>query len=237
MLRCESRYGLIWVCLEDPVTDIPSFPEWEMDNYRHVPCPAYRWKTSAERMVENFTDFGHLGYLHDGLLGTRDNLVVPPHHVEQSGLDLRYAITMEVPNTNRDFAVTKVKGERGLQTNTYVLTLPYSIYLECRYHDTDAHRTLFFTVQPHGNGTSTGYCYQSRDFDLDSEDAPYADFQEVLAAQDQPIVESQIPHEVPDDINDELHLPFDRVALSYRRAMSQLRRPDGEPIDKVDAMS
>ena len=36
-------------------------------------------------MVENFTDFGHLGYLHDGLLGTNDDLVVPAHRVEHDG--------------------------------------------------------------------------------------------------------------------------------------------------------
>ena len=108
--RCEERYGLVWACLGDPVDDIPAFPEWDDPAYRHVPCPAYTWRTSAPRMVENFTDFGHLGYLHDGLLGTRDDLVVPAHRVETRGRELHYALTMQVPNTNDRFAVTDVKG-------------------------------------------------------------------------------------------------------------------------------
>jgi phenylpropionate dioxygenase-like ring-hydroxylating dioxygenase large terminal subunit len=220
--RCEERHGLVWVALDDPVADIPAFPEYEDPAYRHVECPAYTWSSSAPRMVENFTDFGHLGYLHDGYLGSRDDLVVPPHSVDDAGDALHYSLTMNVPNTNGEFAVTDVSGERGVQTNTYVLTLPHTIWLQCTYHDTGAHRTLFFASQPRTATESTGYCFQSRDFDLDGADQPYADFQDMLAEQDRPIVESQDPRELPLALTDELHLPFDRVAIAYRRALRRL---------------
>jgi phenylpropionate dioxygenase-like ring-hydroxylating dioxygenase large terminal subunit len=120
------------------------------------------------------------------------------------------------------FAVTDVRGERGAQTNTYVLTLPYTIWLQCRYHDTGANRTLYFVAQPRTATESTGYCYQSRDFDLDGDDRAYADFQDLLAEQDRPIVESQQPRELPLALGDELHLPFDRVAIAYRRALRRI---------------
>ncbi len=232
MVGCEERWGLVWVCLADPVAEIPSFPEFTDSRYRHVRCEPYRWSTSAERMVENFTDFGHLGYLHDGLLGTRDDLVVPVHRVEQVGGELHYVLSMQVPNTNERFAVTDVQGRRGLQTNRYVLTLPYTIHLQCTYEDTGAHRTLFFVAQPHGDGTCTGFCYQSRDFDLDGDDEPYARFQDLLAEQDRVVVESQRPADVPPEPVDELHLPFDRVAVAYRRAMGGLdgRTPTAPPV-------
>ncbi len=221
-LCCEESAGLVWVCLSDPVAERPEFPEFGDPTYRHVRCSTYRWVTSPERMVENFTDFGHLGYLHDGLLGSIDDLVVPPHRVAQVGGELHYVLSMQVPNTNDRFAVTDVKGRRGVQTNRYVLTLPYAVHLQCTYEDTGAHRTLFFVAQPHGDGTCTGFCYQSRDFDLDGDDEPYARFQEVLAEQDRTVVESQVPGEVPLGPSEELHLPFDRVAVAYRRAMAAL---------------
>ncbi len=129
---------------------------------------------------------------------------------------------MEVPNTNDRFAVTDVTGRRGLQTNRYVLTLPHTIWLQCTYHDTGAHRTLFFSAQPHSATSCTGYCFQSRDFDLDEPDEPYALFQQLLAEQDQPVVESQRPEELPVDLSAELHLPFDKVAIAYRRALASL---------------
>lgn len=231
LVHCEARYGLLWVCLDSPVSGIPQFPEWDDARYRHVACAAYTWETSAERMVENFTDFGHLGYLHDGLLGSSDDLVVPSHHVEQKGSKLHYELTMNVPNTNVKYAVTDISGEVGRQTNTYVLTLPYTIHLACRYHDSDTHRTLFFSVQPRGDGTCTGYCYQSRDFDLGGKDAPYGAFQEFLALQDRPIVESQTPKDLLFGDHSELHLPFDRVAIAYRRAMTGLIEKGAPAID------
>jgi phenylpropionate dioxygenase-like ring-hydroxylating dioxygenase large terminal subunit len=222
IMPSQERHGLVWVCLADPVAGVAAFPEFDDPGYRHVRCAPYRWRTSPERMVENFTDFGHLGYLHDGLLGTKDDLVVPAHRVDDGGGALHYALSMQVPNTNDRFAVTDVSGERGMQTNRYVLTLPYTIYLSCTYKDTGSHRALFFSVQPHGDGTCTGYCYQSRDFDLDGDDDAYALFQQVLAEQDRPIVESQLPVELPLVLTEELHLSFDRVAIAYRRAMATL---------------
>ena len=73
---------------------------------------------------------------------------------------------------------------------------------------------------PRSDDECTGYCFQSRDFDLGGADAPYADFQEVLAEQDRSVVESQRPEELPLDLGDELHLRFDRVAVAYRKALA-----------------
>lgn len=221
--RVEERYGLVWVALEEPVAPLPAFPEWDDPGYRHVACPAYTWETSAPRMVENFTDFGHLGYLHDGYLGSKQDLVVAGHRVEDVGDALRYAVTMDVPNTNDEFAVTDLEGDAGQQTNTYVLTLPHTIHLQCTYTATGGHRTLFFVAQPNTATRSTGYCFQSRDFDLEGEDQPYADFQDLLAEQDRPIIESQVPAELPLELAAELHLPFDKVAIAYRRALLRLQ--------------
>ena len=129
---------------------------------------------------------------------------------------------MNVPNTNDEFRVTDLESDRGVQTNRYVLSLPHTIHLQCTYEETGRHRTLYFVAQPRTATQSTGYCYQSRDFDLGGADRPYADFQELLAEQDRVIVESQRPIELPLDLAQELQLPFDRVAIAYRRALARL---------------
>ena len=94
--RCEERHGLIWACLAppevEPAAAIPDFPEYRDPAFRHVPIPAYTWRTSAPRMLENFTDIGHLAWLHDGLLGSKDDTVVPPHSVQARGTELHYSL-------------------------------------------------------------------------------------------------------------------------------------------------
>lgn len=222
MVSSTERYGIVWAALEEPIAPLPDFPEWDDPAYVHVPCRPYTWQAGAGRMIENFTDFGHLGYLHDGLLGVRDDLVVPEHSVLTERLALVYEIQMAVPNTNDRYAVTDVASERGLQTNSYVLTLPFTIHLRCRYEDSGSYRTLFFAAQPRSDHESTGYCFQSRNFDPDADPGDFVDFQELLAEQDRPIVESQSPKEIPLGVADELHLGFDRVAISYRRALRRL---------------
>ena len=213
---CEERHGLIWACLGTPRAPIPEFPEWGDVRYRHAACPPYTWRCSAPRMLENFTDFGHLGWLHDGLLGTRDELEVPDHAVKTVDGRLLYSLTMRVPYAE---GVNNLSGRTGLMTNDYVLSLPHAIHLRSRYHDTGRSRVLFFVVRPDGRETATGFCYQSRDFDLDGEDQRYVTFQQVLAEQDRIVVESQRPEELPLDLADELHLKFDRVAVAYRKSL------------------
>ncbi|MEV7415132.1 aromatic ring-hydroxylating dioxygenase subunit alpha [Streptomyces sp. NPDC089919] len=225
---CEERYGLVWVCLaERPRAPIPDFPEWDRPGFRHAPCPPYTWRSSAARMVENFTDFGHLGWLHDGLLGSRDDLVVPEHTVRRRGHELHYALSMDVPSADGVNDTGEDGG--GAMTNTYVLSLPHAIHLRSHYPDTGRSRVLFFAAQPVDAHTSTGYCYQSRDFDLDGDDRRYTDFQELLAEQDRLVVESQRPEQLPMDLADELHLKFDRVAVEYRKALADHHYPATGP--------
>jgi phenylpropionate dioxygenase-like ring-hydroxylating dioxygenase large terminal subunit len=224
--RCEERHGLIWVCLApmdlDPMADIPDFPEYQNSDFRHAEIPAYTWQTSAARMLENFTDIGHLAWLHDGLLGSKDDTVVPPHDVDVQGHELHYSLTMQVPNAA---GVNDTGSDTGQMTNTWVLSLPFTIHLRSYYPETGRARVLFFAVQPRNDHEASGFCYQSRDFDLDGDDQAYIDFQEVLAEQDRPVVESQRPEELPLDLADELHLRFDRVAVAYRKTMRKFGLP------------
>jgi vanillate O-demethylase monooxygenase subunit len=227
MLPCELKHGIVWVTLGKPRAEIPDYPIYQSEGVRHVACAPYTWHCAPDRMVENFMDFAHLGYLHDGLLGSRDDPVVPDHHVVRIGTTLNFELTMEVPATE-EFSVTAVKGSRGKQTNSYIVFAPYTIYLRSYYHDTGVSRFLFFSVQPVDEGVSTGFCYQSRDFGLDLPDDQFSDFQAVLAEQDRPIVESQTPLYAPLDLRAEVQMPFDKVTVAYRRLLSDLwKHPEG----------
>ena len=54
------------------------------------------------------------------------------------------------------------------------------------------------------------------------DDHPVAEpFADEAVGQDQRVVESQRPAEVPVDLAQELHLTFDKVAVAYRRALGE----------------
>ena len=92
--------------------------------------------------------------------------MVPGHHVTTEDGELHYELTMSYANTDDEFAVTDVIGELGLQTNTYVLTLPIynssSVPLPRQRSESD----FVLRRSTRQANESTGYCIQSRDFDL-----------------------------------------------------------------------
>ncbi len=85
VFRCQERYGLIWVALEEPRWPLPEVPELENHSWVLLTAGPYRWQCDAARQVENFTDFGHFPWVHPGLLGDPDRPVVPTHKVSTDG--------------------------------------------------------------------------------------------------------------------------------------------------------
>ena len=61
-----------------------------------------------------------------------------------------------------------------------------------------------------------------RNYNRDQPGQVIADFEDTIFGQDQVVVESQRPEQVPFDLAAELHLKFDAVAVAYRKAMRAL---------------
>lgn len=220
--RCQERYGLVWVCLRDdePAYALPELPELESGGYKVVNTGPFAWKSGASRQVENFTDFGHFPWVHPGLLGDPERPIVPEHSVETRGHVLHYTIVRPEAANSEDFPVfgneQTVKPERR---SRYELHLPYTIALRLGWGG-DKGMVYFFASQPETGDRCRGYCIIGRNYDLDDPDSTLQEFERVIFGQDQRIVESQRPEQVPFDLADELHLKFDAVAVAYRRAMT-----------------
>jgi vanillate O-demethylase monooxygenase subunit len=100
----------------------------------------------------------------------------------------------------------------------YELHLPYTIVLRLGWGG-QAGMVYFFACRPEGPDRTTGFLAIGRNYNLEQPDSVLQDFEDVIFEQDRRIVESQRPERVPFDLADELHLTFDAVAVSYRRAM------------------
>ena len=217
--RCEERYGIVWVALEEPRWPLPEVPELESEEWRTVLCGPFEWSCDASRQVENFTDFGHFPFVHPGLLGDPERPVVPRHEVETDGHVLRYEIVRpEAPATD-DFPVfANEEREQPVRRNRYQLHLPYTIVLRLGWGG-DEGMVYFFASQPVAADRCAGYLVIGRNYNFEQPDEVLVEFENVIFGQDQRVVESQRPEQVPFDLAAELHLRFDAVAVAYRRAM------------------
>lgn len=219
---CEDRHGLVWVCIGTPVDEIPEAAESSDPAFRHVACGPYRWRTSPERMVERFADLARPAPHLAGAPARPHELLVPPYRVERVRGELRYSLGDEPPATGRRRPARARRAPGGLPLRHYVLTLPFSFRRTWTDRATGARRALFLAVQPHGDGTCSGYCVQSVDADHGEDGEDVRHDEDLLAERDRPLVESQVPPEAPLEANGEIHLDADRIAVAYRRALSEL---------------
>ncbi len=217
--RCQERYGLVWVALDEPRWELPELPELERPDWQIVACGPYTWQADSSRQVENFTDFGHFPWVHPGLLGDPSRPVVPDHTVRTEDHVLHYEVVRpEAPNSDEFPVFGNEERDAPLRRSRYELHLPYTIALRLGWGGEEG-MVYLFASQPAGPERSIGYVLIGRNYNLDQPDSVLQDFEDVIFGQDQVVVESQRPEIVPFDLADELHLKFDAVAVAYRRAM------------------
>jgi phenylpropionate dioxygenase-like ring-hydroxylating dioxygenase large terminal subunit len=226
--------GLIWVALDDPVMPLPDFPEWADDTYRKIKIPQYDWHCSAARRVENFVDFSHFAWVHEGILGDRSKPEIPDHDVVRTDTTLWFRLGIEEPATL--LKGDRVAGQAGRiqrEPSHYTVSMPFTVRLDQPLED-DRHFVLFVASCPLSAKETRNFTWNARNYDLDlARDQSFIDFQQLILEQDRVVVESQRPEELPIDLSEELHIKgVDRVSIDYRRWLGEIaagERPDTLP--------
>jgi vanillate O-demethylase monooxygenase subunit len=225
--RADERDGLIWVSLvDDPTLGLPEFPEAEDTAFRVVRLPAYEWACSAQRRTENVIDLAHFAWLHDGVLGVRDEPKVPPVEVTHAGGELRMEVeALEPAGTHRTAHLdADVPSDRVVTSRKrYRIFLPFTVLNQHDYPNGNRH-TGFWAFSPVGPRRTRCFMQFARNHTLtQEEDDSVIAFTSLVNEQDRPIVEAQRPEELPADLTIELHVKGpDRAALEYRLLMADL---------------
>lgn len=224
--------GLIWVCLgaadadpREPVLPLPEFPEWPDDSYRKIKIPQYDWHCSAARRVENFVDFSHFAWVHEGILGDRSKPEIPDHDVIRTDTTLWFRLGIEEPATDvkGDTAVATADAKIQREPSHYTISMPFTVRLD-QPLDGGRHFVLFVASCPLSAKETRNFTWNARNYDLDpGRDQSFVDFQQVILEQDRVVVESQRPEELPIDLSEELHIKgVDRASIDYRRWLGEI---------------
>ncbi|MCL6525702.1 MAG: aromatic ring-hydroxylating dioxygenase subunit alpha [Thermaceae bacterium] len=210
----REQYGMVWGALEPPVADVPPFYEWGQPGFKTVMCGPYAFRASAPRVVENFLDVAHFPFVHEGLLGDQAHPEIPDYEVEEKEGRIR-AKDIRVYQPNPDGT-----GVGRYLSYTYEVLAPLSAYFTKR-DESGRVFSIFMSVTPVSELESLGWFYVAMNYGDQSSEEIRA-FQDRVAMQDVPIVESQRPERLPLDLQAELHLRSDRVAIAYRSLLRRL---------------
>ena len=212
--RTSEMYGYLWASLGSPSKGIPEFKEWDDGSYRKVFCGPYHYHASATRAVENFLDVGHFPFVHGGLLGDEAHAEIKDYQVEStpSGIEARNVIVWQ-PDPDGT-------GEGKTVNYTYRVLRPFTAYLSKHMDEGDL--SIQLNVTPTDESNCVGWMCLALNYAHDTPESELRAYQDRITGQDVPVVESQRPEKLPLDLQAELHLKSDRIAVAYRRWLRQV---------------
>ena len=211
----------MWVALEEPVADLPPWPDddWNNPDRRVFLVGTWRWQASAGRMVENAADFAHFNFVHAGFTELADGPFIKPFEVKLTDDGMTYAY------------------DDGVLVREYTLHLPFALHDrksvmaaaggitwseqgDSRAGDVT---TISSVASPTDRAETLIFVYLSRNHSLDVPDEDFAVGFDEIMEQDRMVVEDQDPLELPLDPRSELHLKLaDGASIVYRRLLREL---------------
>jgi phenylpropionate dioxygenase-like ring-hydroxylating dioxygenase large terminal subunit len=212
----KEAYDVVWVALEEPVDDVPRFPndEWDDPDWRGFLIGVQDWASSAGRILENFCDMSHLPWVHPQM-SSPDEAEQAPFDVWETDTQLGYTVEhQDRPGPQLPFTAGRVRDE-------FVATLPFTAHLRQVLGAGGETTIVSISVAPTAPARSKVYMWSTRNHHLEPEgDEPLREFAHVVMAQDREIVESQRPELIPLDLREEMHLKVpDAFSIVYRRLL------------------
>ena len=217
----EVRYDLVWVRLDSALErSIPDCPGWEDKDMKNLQPDPYEWATSGARRVENYTDLSHFPFIHDGSLGNREVTTFPVPEIDQVNGELRF--TYYPIDKGRQLIGPEGRWTELSHTN-YRIILPFLVNLDLITKD-GQRMGLWHISSPIDSGTCKNFWITSRSGDKDdlTADENLIKFQKQILDEDEPIILSQDPPEIPAPPPMELSIKTDKLHMLYRRRLAQL---------------
>ncbi|MBI5721253.1 MAG: aromatic ring-hydroxylating dioxygenase subunit alpha [Burkholderiales bacterium] len=222
-----EAHGLVWVAqapaagsaplpihLLDPIDGAPMLPS------RRVLCGPFDVATSAPRVVENFLDTAHFGFVHEGFLGSREQLAVPDYRVLHDALG-RPMVPLYRAWQPR--ASSAAQGGAWVDYS-YRLLGPWAALLTKKAEGDMPGEAYALWCCPLDEETTRVWFTICTD-DASLADDALRDFQATIFGQDAPVLESQRPKRLPlaaQGEGGELHCAADRLSVAYRRWLAAL---------------
>ena len=211
----QEAYGLVWVRLEPSDSQLPVFAAEVDGHLRKLNCGPYDVAASAPRIIENFLDMSHFGFVHEGWLGSRDATVIAPYEVEATATGVLATGCKAVQPQSNLHSTQAAEVEYS-----YEVTAPYTALLTKIPEEGSSRRgwreSIALFICPVTPETSRVW-FRLAVADFESSEEQLQSFQHTIFVQDQPVLESQLPKALPLDPRAEMHSAADRMSTAYRR--------------------
>ena len=210
----RERYGVVWTCFGTGSEAVPDFPVAEEAGVRVMLAGPYRFRALGPRLIENFLDVAHLGIVHAGLLGEPGRGEIEDYEVRAGPWGPKAdAIRVWQPDPDGT-------GAGAMVAYAYEVLGPLTASF-VKLHEGKRFGILAQAV-PVDAEFSEMRMVMAMDYGHEIPVQELIGFQDRVAEQDRAIVESQRPELLPLDLQAELHLRSDRLAIAYRKWLREI---------------
>lgn len=219
---CEERYGLVWVCIGEPVAAIPDLPEALDPSYTLVHEMMEEWAASAPRIVDNALDVSHVAWVHRNSVGSAADPRLSDFTVERRGINLTFKVSYITRLDDQQKANTGLTSDFTTRTTLAELVQPLVFRGVLEYVDNGLIHVLYKTATPVDDHHTLFCQFVARN------DAPDADKQAGIIAVDRRVQDEDrvllenIDPDFPTDVTAEVHVRADRMTIEYRRILGEL---------------
>ncbi len=220
-LRTVERYGLVWLCLGDPVRDIPPMIWDGLEDFRRINNPVEEWATSATRMTDNFLDISHFPWVHTGTFGRAQDTVVPRIDLVDLDDDFHgYAYEVEVNNPDAATSTTGLSEAVVHRQMSSGVALPFTVRSTIRY-ETGLEHIILLLSTPIDDVTSyfTFVVWRNDDFSVPAESV--IAFDRAIGAEDKAMLE-KLDGVLPLDRTGVASVQADKASVEWRRRFAAM---------------
>jgi len=210
-----ERYGIIWTALEEPITPLPDFPEFDDPTFGLAVIPRQVWKAGAAQMADNFLDVAHFPFTHTATIGDPDDRIVGDYELTRDGWEFSAFHSHQAKSL--DGAGTVVD-----RTMTFSCVAPHHVRLRLDYPDLVV--VLVFFHQPIDTETTRLFCIEASTELADHPERAQRqiDFQIQVGTEDREMLEQLRTSSVPLTPGLEVNTKADRITVELRRMLADL---------------
>lgn len=216
-----EKYGLVWTSIFSRDESSANFPEldtWDMTEHQSILPPYVDIAGSSGRQLEGFIDVAHFAWVHQQSFATRENPVVPKYLTERTVYGLHTEYVSDV--SNYPHGLQHMAPEGFLWKRVFDVYPPFSAILTVHFPQQGILKILNACCPVSYNKTRL-FVPLTRNFDTTGDLEAVYEFNAQIFAEDQDMVESQKPEELPLDITMEAHFEADRSSTLYRRILAE----------------
>lgn len=214
------KYGLVWTSIngrDEELANLPVLDTWDNASHQSILPPFVDIAGSSGRQLEGFIDVAHFAWVHHNAFANRDNPVVPKYATQltEYGLHTEYVSNV----SNFPHGLQHLAPADFLWKRVFDVYPPFSAVLTVHFPE-DGILKILNACCPVSHNKTRLFVPLTRNFDTTGDLQAVYDFNAQIFAEDQALVESQKPEELPLDILMEAHFEADRSSTMYRRILA-----------------